>query len=197
MKKIIKFRILDKWVALFNSDNYLSIEKRATPVANDTIQIYTGNYQSDSYVWQIDISNINRKAVLVDTYLDTETSLNADNKTSIAFDVDSNIPASTDPFRFSIRFTDETLAVDDPESTIFSVYPNPVTNSQFTITGLAGDGDTTLQLFDMTGKLVFTTTKSAKATMTIDIDRSLQAGVYQLSVSQDQSNYKSTLIILE
>ena len=131
----------DEWVALFNSDNYLSIEKRATPVENDTIQIYTGNYQSDSYIWQIDISNINREAVLVDAYLDTETPLNADDETSIAFDIDSNIPESTDPFRFSIRFTDETLSVDEPGKTNFAVYPNPVTNNQFSISGLAGNGD--------------------------------------------------------
>ena len=185
----------DEWVALFNSNLYLSIEKRATPVANDSIQIYTGNYQSDSYVWQIDISNIDRKAVLVDTYLDTETSLNADNKTNIAFDVDSNIPASTDPFRFSIRFTDETLSVTDAEETNFSVYPNPVTNSQFTITGLANGGNARIQLFDMSGKLLVNKTRSAENTMTIDIDQSLPTGVYQLQVTQNQMQYQSILII--
>jgi len=182
---------------LFNANTYLSIEKRATPVENDTLQIYTGNYQSDAYDWNIDISNIDREAVLVDAYQDTETPLNPNGETSIAFDIDSNIPASSDPFRFSIRFTNETLAVDDPEKKDLAVYPNPVTNNRFSISGLAGQDDATIRLFDVNGKLVFDTTVSAEDIMTIDIDRSLQTGVYQLSVSQDKAQYQSTLIISE
>ena len=187
----------DEWVALFNSDTYLSIEKRATPVENDTLQIYTGNYQSDAYVWNVDISNINREAVLVDTYLDTETPLNANDETSIAFTIDSNIPESTDPFRFSIRFTNETLAIDEAEKKDFAVYPNPVTNNQFNISGLQIGSSASILLFDMTGKLVFNTTRSAGNTTAIVIDQSLPTGVYQLQIIQDQTQYQSTLIISE
>ena len=187
----------DEWVALYNSNHYLSIEKRAKPAIGDSIQIYIGNYQSDSYVWHINMNNINKEAVLVDDYLNTETPLNANDETSIAFDIDSNIPESSDPFRFSIRFTNETLAVDEAETTNFAIYPNPVTTNSFSISGLTDNGEATIQLFDMTGKLVFSTTRSAGKEMTIDIDHSLPTGVYKLQINQDQTQYQSTLIISE
>ena len=187
----------DEWVALYNTNTYISIEKRATPQENDTLQIYTGNYQSDDYIWNIDISNINREAVLVDAYLDLETSLNSNDETNIAFTIDSNIPASSDPFRFSVRFTEETLSTDDIENSNLSIYPNPVTKDQFTINGLHHNGKTSVKLFDMTGKTVLSTTKSAGNTITIDINRPLPTGVYQLQISQDKSQYQSLLIISE
>jgi hypothetical protein len=187
----------DEWVALYNTNTYISIEKRATPQENDTLQIYTGNYQSDDYVWNIDVSNINREAVLVDAYLDLETSLNSNDETNIAFTIDSNIPASSDPFRFSVRFTEETLSTDDIENSNLSIYPNPVTKDQFTINGSHHNGKTSVKLFDMTGKTVLSTTKSAGNTITIDINRPLPTGVYQLQISQDKSQYQSLLIISE
>jgi hypothetical protein len=187
----------DERVALFNAINYLSIEKREMPVENDTLQIYTGNYQGDDYIWNIDISNINREAIFVDGYLDLETSLNSNDETNIAFTIDSNITTSSDPFRFSVRFTEETLSNDDIENSNLSIYPNPVTKDQFTINGLHNNGKTGVKLFDMTGKTVLSTTKSAGNTITIDTNRPLPTGVYQLHISQNKKQYQSLLIISE
>ena len=188
----------DESVALLNGNTFLSIEKRSTPVENDVIQIYTDNYLTDTYEWQINISNLNLgdlDAVLVDDYLNIETALNEDGLSSIPFTID-NDPQSSDPLRFSIKFT-ETLGISEAEKANFAVYPNPVTNNRFTISGLFNKGDTQIQLFDMTGKLVFSKTRSGDNKLTIALDQSLSAGVYKLKISQNESEYQSSLIITE
>lgn len=185
----------DEWVALYNTNTYISIEKRATPQENDTLQIYTGNYQSDDYIWRIDKNNITRKAVLVDNYLDTETPLNDQGETSVAFSIDNNIPESADPFRFSIRFTEETLGLNEPAESKFKVYPNPVTDGSFRVQGLQKQSEAHIYLFDMSGKLVFSTKVSAGKETAVNLHRSLPKGVYQLKVDQNNATYRSTLIL--
>ncbi len=185
----------DEWVALYNTNTYISIEKRATPQENDTLQIYTGNYQSDDYIWRIDKYNINRKAVLVDNYQDTETPLNDQGETSVAFSIDSNIPESADPFRFSIRFTEETLGLNEPAESKFKVYPNPVTDGSFRVQGLQKQSEAHVYLFDMSGKLVFSTKVSAGKEIAVNLHRSLPKGVYQLKIDQNNATYRSTLIL--
>ena len=187
----------DERVALFNANNYLSIEKRATPVENDTLQIYTGNYQSDNYVWNVDISNINREAVLYDAYNDQDHPLNANATTNIAFTVDENLPGTVDPYRFLIVFQEETLSDENFERQKVRIYPNPVNDGAFNIQGLpqlAGDQAVSLTIYDLLGKQVYQKTlNNVQATEIISVDK-LNTGSYILELNTNNNTYNYNLI---
>ena len=181
---------------MLSANAYLSIEKRQLPQEQDEIQLYTDNYQVTDYLWQINISNINREAFLYDAYLDTETPLLEDGTTDVVFTIDENIPESIDPWRFSLRFGQETLSNPDLEFTNLRIYPNPVTDYSFSISGLAYKDNTELKVFDMLGRLVYKSTQDiTEKTLKINLDKTFQAGVYQLLITQDDAEYQSKLII--
>lgn len=185
----------DERVALFNSDQYLSIEKRAIPEEGEEIQIYSGNYKTDTYIWQINMTNINREAVLYDTYTDVTTPLSINTINHIAFSVDDSIPESTDPFRFHIRFMEETLSLYEEEFSNLLIYPNPVTQNKFSIKGLPTKDAIYLQLYDMTGRLVYKTKKLVENETHIDIKNALPVGVYQLKIEQNQAVFFAKLML--
>ena len=191
-----KFWNYDERVAVLSANAYLSIEKRQMPQAQDEIQLYTDNYQVTDYLWQIDISTINREAFLYDAYLDTETLLLEDDITDVVFTIDENIPESIDPWRFSLRFGQETLSNPDLEFTNLRIYPNPVVDYSFSISGLAYKENSEIKVFDMLGRLVYQSIQDiTEKTVKINLDKTFQAGVCQLLITQDNAEYQSKLIV--
>ena len=190
-----EFWNFDEQLALFNSGYYLSIEKRAIPEEGDEIQLYTANYKTDTYLWQIDMSNINREAVLYDSYLDTETPLIMNELSNISFSVDANVPESVNPLRFSIRFMEETLSLETQQAPKFMVYPNPVTHNRFSIFGLAEGEKANIKIVSMSGKVVFTATQITEMETSIVLKKALSTGVYQLIVEQNKAIHHSKLIV--
>jgi len=77
----------------------------------------------------------------------------------LSFSVDTNVPESIKPLRFSIRFTEETLSLETQQASKFVVYPNPVTNNKFSIFGLAEGEKANIKIVSMSGKVVFTATQ--------------------------------------
>jgi hypothetical protein len=190
-----EFWNFDEQLALFNSGYYLSIEKRAIPEEGDEIQLYTANYKTDTYLWQIDMSNINREAVLYDSYLDTETPIMMNEMSNISFSVDANVPESINPLRFSIRFMEETLSLETQQAPKFMVYPNPVTHNRFSIFGLAEGEKANIKIVSMSGKVVFTATQITEMETSIVLKKALSTGVYQLIVEQNKAIHHSKLIV--
>ena len=147
-------------------------------------------------LWQIDVSNINRKAFLYDAYLDTETPLLEDSITDVVFTIDENIPESIDTWRFSLRFGQETLSNPNVEFTNLSIFPNPVTDYSFSISGLSPQQDTEIKVFDLLGKLVYQSIQDiTEKTVKINLDKTIQTGIYQLLITQEDAEYHSKLII--
>lgn len=185
----------DERVALFNSNHYLSIEKRAIPEEGEEIQIYTDNYKTDAYIWQINMTNVNREAVLYDSYTDSETPIATNEISHIAFSVDNTLPESTDPFRFQVRFKEETLSLNEEDISSLAIYPNPVTQNRFSIRGLATKDAVHLQLFDMAGRLVYSCNELAENEIQIDIQQALPVGIYQLKIEQNEAVFFEKLMI--
>jgi hypothetical protein len=185
----------DERVALFNSNHYLSIEKRAIPEEGEEIQIYTANYKTDAYIWQINMTNVNREAVLYDSYTDSETPIATNEISHIAFSVDNTLPESTDPFRFQVRFKEETLSLNEEDISSLAIYPNPVTQNRFSIRGLATKDAVHLQLFDMAGRLVYSCNELAENEIQIDIQQALPVGIYQLKIEQNEAVFFEKLMI--
>jgi len=192
----IKFWNYDEHVAILNTDAYLAIEKRQPPQAQDEIPLYTNNYQVTDYLWQISIGNVNQDVFLYDAYLETETPLQADDITDVSFSVDTNIAESIDPWRFSLRFGNASLSNSDIDFTNLNIYPNPITDYSFKISGLNIQKDTVIKIYDMLGRLVFEKTLSiSDNTITIDLNKTIQSGLYQLLIRQDDMEHNSKLIL--
>jgi hypothetical protein len=191
----LKFWNYDERVAVLNNNAYLSIDKRPAPQALEEIQLYTANYQTTNYFWQIQLDNLNREVFLIDTYLDTEISLSANSITDINFDIDTNIAESIDPWRFKLRFGNETLSQSDFELNGISVYPNPVTAYKFTVSGLKSGKNTQVKIVDMLGRVVFQTETDSSEHLNIELDKTLSGGVYQLVLKQGKQTYQSKLIL--
>ena len=67
-----------EWFAIVNDANYLAIESRAIPQQNDTVNLYTGNYQSANYHFEIDVHQMDYAEVqLYDAYQDSYTDLSS------------------------------------------------------------------------------------------------------------------------
>lgn len=146
-----------EWFSLVNNNNYMSIESRAIPQEDDVVSFYTGNYQSTSYHFSLDIQNMDYAEVqLYDAYLDTYTDLSSGVNT-VSFSVDSSIPASVAGDRFQLVFDTVTLGNDAYEESSLQVYPNPVEGQRLHINGLANlasDGAVNIQVFNLLGQQV-------------------------------------------
>jgi len=113
----------------------------------------------------------------------------------LSFSVDTNVPESIKPLRFSIRFTEETLSLETQQASKFVVYPNPVTNNKFSIFGLAEGEKANIKIVSMSGKVVFTATQITEMETSIVLKKALSTGVYQLIVEQNKAIHHSKLIV--
>ena len=75
----------------------------------------------------------------------------------------------------------------------FSVYPNP-TNDFVTIHALGNASATTLQLVDMTGRILLTESNNGAADMTLSLT-TIPAGMYYLKISSGATQQVEKLIL--
>jgi hypothetical protein len=146
-------------IAILNQNYYLSIDKRNLSGVNDTIPLYLGNYQTQSYNLKLDVQlEDGQHAQLYDAYLDQSQDLQ-NGLNTYNFNVDSSIPASVDGFRFALVFNPQTLGSEAPltENT-FTVYPNPTAGELYLQASSAYVGqEATIRCFDSAGRQVFST----------------------------------------
>jgi len=189
----IKFWNYDERIAVFNSNNYLSIEKRQNPQTGEEIQLYLDNFMTDHYTLNIKLQNINHEVVLYDNYLDIETPLNAHSINTIEFSVDQSVPESSDNFRFSLKVK-ETLSINNFDINTLKIYPNPVVSRHFQVEGLDASEDTWIEIFDTTGRLVYKTFLEDYQQGVISIESALDSGIYIMRLTRDSVKYQSKLI---
>lgn len=115
---------LDESISRFEQGQYIAIESRALPTAQESLSLALTNYRAKHYVLQILVGELNQSVYLEDNYLGTQQILQKGENT-IAFQVDDQVAASTDPLRFAL-VTDKRLGTNLIEKQTPSVYPNPL-----------------------------------------------------------------------
>jgi hypothetical protein len=115
---------LDESISRFEQGQYIAIESRALPTAQENLSLALTNYRAKHYVLQIHVGELNQSVYLEDSYLGTQQILQKGENT-IAFQVDDQVAASTDPLRFAL-VTDKRLGTNLIEKQTPSVYPNPL-----------------------------------------------------------------------
>ena len=119
---------------------------------------------------------------LVDTFLGTTTPLTTTATTDISFVTTSN--AASYKSGIVITFQNKTLSNDDFIAEQVVLYPNPVTNKQFSVTlPTMMQGALQIQLINITGQLVYQLETEAEPMLNVSLNRELPQGVYFVKIS--------------
>jgi len=184
-------------LASINSNTVLGIERRDIPQDNEILPLFVNQYQFNQYEFRLSTSNWDETldVYIIDNYLNTETLI--DDTQAYSFSVDSNIPESIASDRFSLKFDNTTLSVDDNTfADSFSMYPNP-TKGLFSIKtqGLNAE-NASLKIYSLTGQEVLSQTINTQANDEINVDASqLSTGVYMLEFINGEQSTTRKLII--
>jgi hypothetical protein len=208
-KDALKFSNDEESIALLNSldgiEDYLSVEKRATPIEGEVVQLSIWNYftpnntlRSTSYTLSIQASQLNQIVSLVDNYTEQIIELaQNDETTEYSFEISSATPDSYDFNRFKLVFGKTTLSVNNPiELESFKLYPNPSTDNRFTISlPKFMSQEVSVEVYDMLGRNVFSENYKTDSGR-IDVHaKALSSGVYLVKLSSDTYQATKKLII--
>jgi hypothetical protein len=185
--------------AIDRNPNYMSIETRSLPTAQDSVPFYLGNFTKTAYRLEIKPENFTgAKAYLFDRYLETSTELPSEATTAISFEIDNSIPASKATDRFVVKFEEVSLSDDDFElNSSLSVYPNPLKGSRFSIShqqAFSGK-DLSLKLFDLQGRLIVDQTIENAPNVEVNLNKELASGVYILNLSDGKASQSVKLMV--
>ncbi|WP_127844107.1 T9SS type A sorting domain-containing protein [Psychroflexus aestuariivivens] len=184
-------------LARLENNNFLSIENRQLPETTDELGLAVYNYNHTNYTFEADLSDFdeNTSVYLKDNYTDSQTLLE-NGLNYIEFSVDASIPESLSMNRFSISVENTTLSISDENFENFSVYPNPVTNQQFTIqSGQLSGENANLKLYNISGQVVLTrAVKADQDRLQIQTD-GISSGIYIVEFIQGEQIYREKLII--
>ena len=192
-----KFFNIDENIARNENNDLISYENRAMPQVDEVLELFTTQYRTTDYVFQVEVGDFPDNSVyLYDNYTDTETLLNNNAVNTHNFSVDQSIAESIATDRFEIRFDVSTLSNDDFDISKISVYPNPA-NEILNIN--LGENASQLQqisLFDLNGRLINQIKIDNDNNLQNQIDVSnLSSGVYLLEVKTQNDQFKTKVIV--
>ena len=95
-----------------------------------------------------------------------------------------------------VTVTIDDTSTDDFSLTSLNVFPNPVTEGKLYITNQNFGQNVTVQLISVDGRIVISERISdAGQTLSIDINRNIENGLYIIKVTDENRNYTSRIII--
>ncbi|MGO3690897.1 MAG: GEVED domain-containing protein [Psychroflexus halocasei] len=176
--------------------NYLTIDRRQTADENTEVQLFSHNFETASYEFKINVSNM-ENAFLYDAYLDETHQLDL-GENIINFDVESSNPSSIASDRFKFVFENETFS--NPvfgDKVDLSIYPNPNAKEDLKIRSTQLNGEeVNINVYDNFGRMIISKKASFEnQVMTLDFTQQLNAGLYHLEISNDNFKTNKKLII--
>lgn len=190
----------DENLATLNQDKLLSIESRAIPEQSEIIPLYTSQYRSENYIFEIEQFDLDQvTAYLRDHFTGEDTEISNNATTVYAFQVDSAEPASIADNRFEIVF-DTTLSVaDQTNDAHFVLFPNPTKENKFFIATRNLEGQQlNVEVYSMLGQSLLSENQTVGANGLVEVNiASLAAGVYTVSLSTENAQRFTTKLIVE
>ncbi|WP_085766334.1 LamG-like jellyroll fold domain-containing protein [Nonlabens spongiae] len=182
----LKFANLDETLSRFltSTGGYLVIEDRNLPQAGEELELSLTNLRHSNYVFESQPLNLlMSQAYLVDTFAGNRIALDNSQITTYSFTVDQNDVNSQASNRFRIEFEDVTLSVDDPAfaKAQISLYPNPAIDGYFNLDFMGIEGEKTVQVVDLQGRLVESYRTTETQLFKINTEN-MAAGVYLVEV---------------
>lgn len=194
----MKFGNLDESISRLNGEDYLAMENRDLPIAEEVLPIAISNYKNTDYVMAFELGFFENLDVYIkDYYLNEETLLTQGDITNFSFTVDAEEEASTDSARFAIVFKAAALNTNNPtEGTGFNLFPNPLSGSELHINATNAYQSADVAIYNTLGQKVYSTTQQFNGSNQIVADvNKLEAGIYILKLKTDTGvNYTTRFI---
>lgn len=176
--------------------NYLTIDRREEANEETEVQLFLHNFETSNYELELKVTGL-ENAFLYDAYSDETHPLDLGMNT-ISFDVDTTSPSSIASDRFKFIFENETLANPSPETAVdLSIYPNPNKKESLTLRSTKLNGEKVkLNVYDNFGRLILSQKHSFEnQVITLDFTQRLNAGIYHLELSNENTKINKKLII--
>lgn len=181
----LKLTNLDENIARLDGENYVAMENRDLPVAEEELPLAIWQYRKTDYVMQLDLGTFEELDVfLKDNYLNVETLLTENDVNNVSFTIDNDIPASKDLGRFSIVFRATPLGNEVVENAKgFSLFPNPLSGSELYINAPAGHESAQVIIYNTLGQEVYKTAQDFTGNNQLVLQvNNLEAGMYILKL---------------
>ncbi|MBZ9629024.1 T9SS type A sorting domain-containing protein [Psychroflexus sp. CAK1W] len=192
----LKFWNSDESLTINHNDNYLSVERRKYPGLEESIQLNLFNYKATDYQLTIDGQDLEKKAYLKDNYTGNLQIIKRNSVTTYSFSTDKQNPNSVLSTRFEIKFQPQTLGTHNFENEQIRLYPNPASKIvHIKIPDSSGE-DATVQLVDMTGKILSTEQVRVKnGLISTRKIKHLERGLYLIKIEINQQEYIKKIMI--
>ncbi|MDO7172434.1 MopE-related protein [Mariniflexile sp. AS56] len=151
-----KFTNLDENFATSNNGTLLGIENRATPVDAESVPLEINTYRNNNYTIVAEGKAMQGATpYLIDSYTNQQTEIPQNGTVNYPYNVDTNIPASKDPSRFSIGFATKTLSVSTEAIDQIQLYPNPSNTGLFYLNTPQNIDDLEVTIYNALGAKLF------------------------------------------
>lgn len=191
--RIKKLMNIDESMAIVKDASFLSLlQENLSIEAVSTYPLNITNYGENGYTFKINTSNfIGFDIVLKDKFLNTETPLQLNGVSIINFVIDQNNALSAAADRFELKFTPQTLSVDENDGvSSVKIYPNPA-KGRFTIQHTQTDA--TITVINTLGQSVYSMKTS---TLETDVNTSSwNSGVYFVNITSGTKTETLKLIV--
>ena len=190
---------LDENLARFNNGDFLSIEKRSTPIDNESLELFVNGFTENDYVFVANLNHIQDGVIayLTDNYTGNKTLL-SNGENLVNFSVDQSLPQSIASDRFMIDLEIETFSISGNEfANTIQVYPNPVENDLLTIDSqkMAGK-EVILKLYTILGQQVMHSQEKFDGNGKMELAlKGQQSGVYIMEIEHNESQFQKRIII--
>jgi hypothetical protein len=190
-----KFTNLDETMATLNGTKSLSVESRNLPIATDVILLIMNQYRVSNYTMVIKGTNNNSlPCYLYDSLLQNYTTIPYNGTVPYSFSIDASNVLSSASNRFQLVFANSSLGTDNPNTMLFTLYPNP-SNGNFTLTLSDYDQNALLTVYNNLGQVVFTEQLLQAGLHQIYTANRLSSGVYYAKITQGNKSSTKKIII--
>ena len=193
---IFKTTNFDETFALVNNSENFAIVSEPAPNDSKVYPFSLINYRNSNYKFEIVIGFKNGlNFALKDNYLNQITNLN--NEVNIhEFSVDVN-DDSSNPNRFELIVTNETLSDINEDFLNFTVHPNPVTENYFNIESSKLSGkNVNVAIYSLLGKQVYNEDlRFNNKALKIEFNQSISTGVYIIKLNSKGETFTQKLIV--
>jgi hypothetical protein len=184
-KDAIKLQNPNENLSVLKNSESLSITERFIPSDGDVVPLQLTGLTGSYYTFELNNAFTGLQTLFVDAYLGTETiMIPGINLVSVSFD--GADPTSLQAARFSLKFVNSTLSVDDSAfAKAVTIHPNPMTGSGLTVSNLIIGKPVVIHVYNVIGQKTNTYQNllSTGIEMLSDLDN-LKSAVYFLHINQ-------------
>lgn len=195
---VAKLNVAGENIALSRENTNLAIEAFQIPQTDDELFLKLLQFTaSKTYSFKITADSFGEttSAYLVDNFLNTWSEIDLNSDYIHPFNTTSDI-ASYHSDRFKIVFNPSTLSSSEFNSSLVSVYPNPIQNNQFNVHFQeALNSNVNISVTSILGQKIPFKSNSTSNGIAIELNQTLSSGIYFLELESNGNKITKKIIV--